>query len=334
MNRTCRAVVPAVLFACAAVATVPVPIAHAQAITQRWTSPVRNVHYVGTIWGDGIDRALVDHPATSAIRVLNLRTGALEGSVHPKYGLVSAMSGVQLVDPDGSGNLRLLLAGRANAGSPWYIGAFTLGPAGTLTLAWEKSPETMLGVQTTRVLGGPGEDVVARRLSPSGDTYVTLFDGGTGNVLWEQQANGVPPLVSLVDSDVTGDGIADWLLEVRTSVGAPVETRLFSVPGAVAAPGEPAAAASLGLAPTAPNPFVGDTRITWTLPRAGEALVRVFDPAGRHVRTLARGVHAVGPHQLTWDGRDDGGRAVPTGIYLVEVRAGGESQARRMIRLP
>jgi hypothetical protein len=324
----------AVLTAFAATLAAPAHALPPPPLVQQWVAPARYVQYLGTAWNDGIERALVDGTATNTIRVLNLETGVLEGSVPSRYGLVSAMSGVQFVDPDGSGTLRLLLAGRASAGAQWYVGTFNLGPGGALTLAWETPVETMTGVHSTRVLGGAGEDVVARRLSPTGDTYVTLHDGASGAVLWEQQMNGVPPLVTLLDSDVTGDGVPDWLMEVRTGPGVPGETRLFSVaPGAVAVPGGPASS-SLGLGPTAPNPFVGDTRISWTLPRSGDALVRVFDPAGRHVRTLARGTHEAGAHQLTWDGRDDAGRTVPSGIYLVEVRSGAESQSRRMIRLP
>lgn len=91
--------------------------------------------------------------------------------------------------------------------------------------------------------------------------------------------------------------------------------------------------ASLALGSSVPNPFVGDARIAYTLGQRADALVRIFDTAGRHVRTLARGVHEAGPHAVTWDGRDDAGRAMPGGVYLYEVRSGGESLARRMIRI-
>ncbi len=60
---------------------------------------------------------------------------------------------------------------------------------------------------------------------------------------------------------------------------------------------------------------------------------RVLDPAGRIVRTLAGGYFGAGPHALAWNGLDDNGRPVAAGVYLVQLDAGGEVQARRIVRL-
>jgi hypothetical protein len=299
---------------------------------QQWASPASHPILLSTLWGDGTERALVD--AGAGIRVLNLKTGVLEGSIPARYGLLAGMTnGYTLIDPNSDGQLRLVLAGRVSAGAPWYIGVFALAAPGHFTLSWETSPETVRGFRATRVLGA-GDDVIALRQSGSGDNSITLHDGGTGTVLWEQQVNGIPPMVTLVDSDVTGDGIADWLMEVRTSLGSPIELRLLGLAdGVVAAPAGPLGGSALALGASVPNPFVGDARIAYTLGQRADALVRIFDTAGRHVRTLARGVHEAGPHAVTWDGRDDAGRAMPGGVYLYEVRSGGESLARRMIRI-
>ncbi|MBD3220640.1 Omp28-related outer membrane protein [bacterium] len=74
-----------------------------------------------------------------------------------------------------------------------------------------------------------------------------------------------------------------------------------------------------------PSPFNPQTRIRFELPAAGPVDVRVHDLAGRVVRTLVDGARRpAGTHEVVWRGRDDRGRALSSGVYLVRVRAGGE----------
>jgi hypothetical protein len=65
-----------------------------------------------------------------------------------------------------------------------------------------------------------------------------------------------------------------------------------------------------------PNPFGRRTRISYSLPRAGDVLLAIYDVAGRPVRTLARGRMDTGHHLATWDGRDVNGKEVAAGVYL------------------
>ncbi|MBN1825983.1 MAG: alpha amylase C-terminal domain-containing protein [Candidatus Eisenbacteria bacterium] len=71
-----------------------------------------------------------------------------------------------------------------------------------------------------------------------------------------------------------------------------------------------------------PNPFNPSTEIVFNLPAAGNARVRVFDISGRAVRTLADRDFDAGEHALPWNGRDDRGNAVASGVYLVRMDAG------------
>ena len=81
--------------------------------------------------------------------------------------------------------------------------------------------------------------------------------------------------------------------------------------------GPPAAVVSLT---ASPNPFNPRTTIAFTLPQAGDAMLAVYDLAGRRVATLVEGPLPEGPTSLDWDGRDDAGRALPSGVYLVRLR--------------
>jgi flagellar hook assembly protein FlgD len=55
--------------------------------------------------------------------------------------------------------------------------------------------------------------------------------------------------------------------------------------------------------------------------RAGRLRLQVLDPAGRTVRTLHDGWGAAGDGHARWDGRDDGGREVPSGVYVLRITA-------------
>lgn len=77
----------------------------------------------------------------------------------------------------------------------------------------------------------------------------------------------------------------------------------------------------------APNPFNPSTTLTFALAASGPAQIDVFDAVGRHVRTLLvdRSL-AADTHAVAWDGKDDAGEDVASGVYLVRLRAGGESR--------
>lgn len=81
-----------------------------------------------------------------------------------------------------------------------------------------------------------------------------------------------------------------------------------------------------------PNPSSGAARATFALAADARVELRVHDVAGRRVRTLDAGALPAGRHQLSWDGRDDAGRAVRAGLYFVGLQAGGRSiGARRLL---
>jgi hypothetical protein len=80
----------------------------------------------------------------------------------------------------------------------------------------------------------------------------------------------------------------------------------------------------------APNPFNPQTRIFFVLPEAGPATLRIYDARGRAVKTLALGELAAGEHGIIWNGTNDAGRAVASGVYYTELEAGGWKQTQGM----
>lgn len=77
-----------------------------------------------------------------------------------------------------------------------------------------------------------------------------------------------------------------------------------------------------------PNPFNPQTEFRFSLPAPARVDLRIFDVAGRRVRTLVAGTRGAGPHTVTWRGRDDGDRLVASGTYFAHLRAADRTITR------
>ncbi len=67
------------------------------------------------------------------------------------------------------------------------------------------------------------------------------------------------------------------------------------------------------------------TRARWRL--------EVFDAAGRRLRTLVDGVQEKGPQTVSWDGTDNKGNALASGIYFCRLTAGKEVRSQKLLML-
>ena len=80
-----------------------------------------------------------------------------------------------------------------------------------------------------------------------------------------------------------------------------------------------------------PNPFNPETVISFELPATSEVILEIYDISGRKVRTLIDGQRATGYGQRVWDGRNDAGEQVASGLYLYRLSSPEFSAARRML---
>jgi len=88
-----------------------------------------------------------------------------------------------------------------------------------------------------------------------------------------------------------------------------------------------------GLGGNYPNPFNPETVIRFTLARAGVVAVDVYNVKGQRVRSLVNGVYEAGEHSVVWNGRDDDGRSVGSGVYFYRMVAGEYKGVRKMVLL-
>lgn len=118
-------------------------------------------------------------------------------------------------------------------------------------------------------------------------------------------------------------------VDLAVNLGA--DQRMTFVEGQVVSVGDAPAARALSLT-AAPNPFNPSTELRFGLAAAGTVEIVIHDLAGRRVRDLVSGAeYAAGEHAVRWDGRDDAGRALPSGAYYAAVRSGDERASARLM---
>jgi len=91
---------------------------------------------------------------------------------------------------------------------------------------------------------------------------------------------------------------------------------------------------SVALLAPYPNPTQSSSTVRFRCGTATEADLRIVDVRGRQIRQLATGAYAPGTHRFLWDGRDDGGRAVPSGVYfcLLDSQVGVQRRRVTLVR--
>ena len=89
----------------------------------------------------------------------------------------------------------------------------------------------------------------------------------------------------------------------------------------------------LALSQNVPNPFLSGTAISFVVPREQDVSLKVFNVTGRLVRTLLNGPAPAGPGLVRWDGRDNQGQALSSGIYFYRLNNGEKTITRKGVLL-
>jgi len=76
-----------------------------------------------------------------------------------------------------------------------------------------------------------------------------------------------------------------------------------------------------------PNPALGE--VTFAVETPGPARLRIYDLSGQLMRQMSSPGDGSGRIALRWEGRDDAGALVPSGVYFARVQAGARSEVRR-----
>lgn len=205
-----------------------------------------------------------------------------------------------------------------------YISAYALmalspmGPTATLVQRFQAHPLADGGVRIEWELAPSAADAATHvdRILPDGAGRVRLTGApvtgaGVHEVLDAEPGDAATLTYELVEAGEDGEHALQRLTLER---------------GAAAGPG-------LSLAPAAPNPFRGTTLIRFDVPRPERVRVAIHDSAGRLVRVLEDGELPAGRYSRLWDGRDEMGREVPSGLYFCSAERAGERLVRRAVRV-
>ncbi len=189
--------------------------------------------------------------------------------------------------------------------------------------------------------------------SPNGGE--SLVSGSRVPIIWE---NPTGWSVDHVDLSLSADDGATWVPVARGVGGESFEWTVASVPSGAARVrvdlydpegligtdssdrafgiGETGAKQEIGpsvhaLYQNSPNPFNPRTEIRFDLPGASPVRLSVYGVDGRIVRTLIDRSMPAGRHRVTWDGTDERGRTVATGVYYYRIAAGAFRASRRLV---
>jgi hypothetical protein len=176
-------------------------------------------------------------------------------------------------------------------------------------------------------------DVIGASGSSRVEMSYNTASNANGGVLSSQTLNGNNATATVIMTgfslafakDDETDGISDRAKFLRDSIvymGNP----LGQVTGA-------GPALKNSLTQNYPNPFNPQTTIAFTLKDRGAMTLKVYNVNGQLVRTLIDGVRAAGPDTKVWDGHNDAGQSVSSGVYFYKLVTNNFSQTKKMVLL-
>jgi hypothetical protein len=200
------------------------------------------------------------------------------------------------------------------------------------------------------MMGGGGGTGTAPTITSTPNTSGTVKTAYHYDADDTAEATGDTPITwSLVSGprgfSISSDGVVswtpkqfqsgNWAVEIQASNGAGSDNQAWtiSVSPARIAQTEGVAAAT-GLRGNSPNPFNPTTKIEYGIGEQTPATVQIFNARGQLVRTLvANEIHTPGIYSRVWDGRNNDGHTMSTGIYFYRLVAGDYVETRKMVML-
>ncbi|MBE0566633.1 MAG: FG-GAP repeat protein [Krumholzibacteria bacterium] len=264
-----------------------------------------SVACAGDLNGDGFSDVVVGAPGHSAGQDGEGRAYLYWGGNHRGLSRTPRMWHHDLVT-------RLAPLGMASSPSAFGLGARGRSPAGRddVRLECEVKPYTWPYDGTGTVLGD-WTDTGAPAGAPGSVAHLAVAVEGlpSGALLhWRLRLVSTNPYFPRTPwLTMSANGAAEWDLRLAGGISAVDET-----------PRIPA-----GVLRCAPNPCNPTTTFAWSMSRPGPVRLQLFDARGRLVRTLVDERREQGDHAAAWDGHDEGGRPLASGVYLARLGVGG-----------
>lgn len=286
---------------------------------------------IGVPWGEVTRAAIEQVPADILISVFGF------SNIYYQTDALTAGQGYW-VNLDASGTLSLEDSDKAPkplAGAG--VDAAPVGGSGTLRVeAGTQSQDLRLGVSPGAVIALPprppsglfdvrlqldGMEAWQAPHTPEARAYRVLVPREPVRFHWTEPTPGEQPWELVINhqeipltgtGSVSADGASD-IIEVRS-------------PGSVSSP-------TFALYHNMPNPFNPETVIPYQLPEGATVRLTIHNLQGQRLRTLVHTEQPAGNHRVVWDGRDERGQPVASGVYLYRLIAGQREAVQRMLLL-
>ena len=170
--------------------------------------------------------------------------------------------------------------------------------------------------------------------------YYKTFDGSLTAVtvaLGDVSQSLSVPQESLFDIEFEVIGSGEFTIElthidIRNMMNTPFEITAQNLSVSGNATGE-SVPLVFGLSQNYPNPFNMSTRIDYTLDRDGAMTLSIFNSLGQHIKTMSNNSQPAGKHSVLWDGTDENGLEVTSGVYIITLRQDNKYNTKQMLLL-
>ena len=129
-----------------------------------------------------------------------------------------------------------------------------------------------------------------------------------------------------------GRAIVAWS-DAEPNAGSDIYAMIVETVGTLAVDPSGPPGPAIAFAPPNPNPARGPVTLRFSLPRAAEVRLAIFDLGGRRVRKLMSGMQPAGAHAIAWDLRDESGRPIPAGVSFARLEVEGRVLTEKVATL-
>ncbi len=256
--------------------------------------------------GDGTNELLWGH-TSGALRMLRGVTdlASMNSSNEVEIAMVNPAGcrGLTAGDYDGDGKVDIFMGGNYSGAVDRieYNGSGDIADSASYT--YERVFQDTIPSGGTRVYS----------VSFPGDNFCIKQGGTTSNDL---NGNGEPELLIAYED---GDSLQNWIVMIEGN----------GVTGFELNPGQKVLK-TYTLKQNYPNPFNPSTTISFTIPSTEKITLKIYDMMGREVKTLINETMPSGTHVVTWDGTDNKGTPMASGVYLYILKAGNHTLSKKM----
>jgi hypothetical protein len=189
--------------------------------------------------------------------------------------------------------------------------------------------------------GDGNDDVIIGAIGTGRDSLdyagsARVISGADGSTLFQIDGSGLLHEMGYsvaATGDVNGDGRPDFIASAPLADSGRGEVFVYGLISTDAPGEENIRPARFGLSQNYPNPFNPATTIRYFLYKREKIMLEVFNLLGERIRTLANEEQPTGDHKVTWDGKDQTGKTLPSGIYFYRLRGKDFAETKKMLLL-